>query len=108
KQVVIDKVNEINKKYEDSKNENGESPYYYPDFTIRILQELLGGKKIEMCRYCDSNILDALAINSKDEAVIINQDTETGEYFIDGLDERVYIDYCPMCRKEARRVKVIF
>lgn len=55
-----------------------------------------------MCRYCDSNILDALAINSKDEAVIINQDTETGEYFIDGLDERVYIDYCPMCRKEAR------
>ena len=45
KQVVIDKVNEINKKYEDSKNENGESPYYYPDFTIRILQELLGGKK---------------------------------------------------------------
>lgn len=59
-----------------------------------------------MCRYCDSNILDALAINSKDEAVIINQDTETGEYFIDGLDERVYIDYCPMCRKEVRRVKV--
>lgn len=58
-----------------------------------------------MCRYCDSNILDALAINSKDEAVIINQDTETGEYFIDGLDERVYIDYCPMCRKEAGRVK---
>ena len=54
-----------------------------------------------MCRYCDSNILDALAINSKDEAVIINQDTETGEYFIDGLDERVYINYCPMCRKEA-------
>lgn len=59
----------------------------------------------KMCRYCDSNILDALAINSKDEAVIINQDTETGEYFIDGLDERVYIDYCPMCRKEAGRVK---
>lgn len=50
-----------------------------------------------MCRYCDSNILDALAINSKDEAVIINQDTETGEYFIDGLDERVYINYCPKC-----------
>lgn len=61
----------------------------------------------KMCRYCDSNILDALAINSKDEAVIINQDTETGEYFIDGLDERVYIDYCPMCRKEAGRVKQI-
>lgn len=61
----------------------------------------------KMCRYCDSNILDALAINSKDEAVIINQDTETGEYFIDGLDERVYIDYCPMCRKEAGKVKHI-
>lgn len=45
KQVVIDKVNEINKKYEDSKDENGESPYYYPDFTIRILQELLGGER---------------------------------------------------------------
>lgn len=44
KQVVIDKVNEINKKYEDSKNENGESPYYYPDFTIRVLQKLLGTK----------------------------------------------------------------
>ena len=44
KQVVIDKVNEINKKYEDSKDENGESPYFYPDFTIRILQELLEGE----------------------------------------------------------------
>lgn len=45
KQVVIDKVNEINKKYEDSKDENGESPYFYPDFTIRILQKLLEGEK---------------------------------------------------------------
>lgn len=45
KQVVIDKVNEINKKYEDSKDENGESPYYYPDFTIRILQGFLKGEK---------------------------------------------------------------
>lgn len=44
-QVVIDKVNEINKKYEDSKDENGESPYFYPDFTIRILQKLLEGEK---------------------------------------------------------------
>ena len=43
KQVIIDKVNEINKKYEDSKDENGESPYFYPDFTIRILQKLLEG-----------------------------------------------------------------
>ena len=45
KQVVIDKVNEINKKYEDSKDENGESPYFYPDFTIRILQKLLEGER---------------------------------------------------------------
>lgn len=44
KQAIIDKVNEINKKYEDSKDENGESPYYYPDFTIRVLQKLLGTK----------------------------------------------------------------
>lgn len=57
-----------------------------------------------MCKCCDANILDALAINNKDEAVIINQDVETKEYFIDGLEERIYIDYCPMCRKEAGRV----
>lgn len=44
KQVVIDKVNEINKKYEDSKDENGESPYYYPDYTVRVLQGFLGEK----------------------------------------------------------------
>ena len=58
-----------------------------------------------MCRFCDVNILEALAINNKDEAVIINQDVETKEYFIDGLEERIYIEYCPMCRKEAGRVK---
>ena len=45
KQVVIDKINEINKEYEDSKDENGESPYYYPDFIIRILQRFLEGEK---------------------------------------------------------------
>ena len=45
KQVIIDKVNEINKKYEDSKDENGESPYFYPDFTITILQKLLEGER---------------------------------------------------------------
>lgn len=56
-----------------------------------------------MCRFCDVNILEALAINNKDEAVIINQDVETKEYFIDGLEERIYIEYCPMCRKEAGR-----
>ena len=50
KQVVIDKVNEINKKYEDSKDENGESPYFYPDFTIRILQELLEGRNKNVSR----------------------------------------------------------
>lgn len=44
KQVVIDKINEINKAYEDSKDENGESPYYYPDYTVRVLQELLETK----------------------------------------------------------------
>lgn len=45
KQVVIDKINEINKAYEDSKDENGESPYYYPDYAVRVLQEFLGGEK---------------------------------------------------------------
>lgn len=45
KQKIKDKLEEINKKYENSKDENGESPYYYPDFTIRILQELLGGER---------------------------------------------------------------
>ncbi|MBQ3413983.1 MAG: hypothetical protein IJH39_01250 [Clostridia bacterium] len=35
------KIEEIDKKYEISKDENGESPYYYPNFTIRILQSLL-------------------------------------------------------------------
>ena len=44
KQVVIEKINEINKAYEDSKDENGESPYYYPDYTVRVLQEFLGGE----------------------------------------------------------------
>ena len=43
KQIVRDKINEINKAYEDSKDENGESSYYYPDFIIRILQRFLGG-----------------------------------------------------------------
>lgn len=56
-----------------------------------------------MCGYCNANILDALAINKKNEAVIINQDIETGEYFIDGLDVIVPINYCPMCRKKVRR-----
>ena len=41
KQKVKDKIEEINKEYEDSKDENGESEYYYPDYTIRKLEELL-------------------------------------------------------------------
>ena len=40
-QKVKDKIEEINKAYEDSKDENGESQYYYPDYTIRVLEELL-------------------------------------------------------------------
>ena len=44
KQKVKDKIEEINKEYEDSKDENGESEYYYPDYTIRKLEELLEEK----------------------------------------------------------------
>lgn len=38
---IKDKIEELNKAYEDSKDENGESEYYYPDYTIRVLEELL-------------------------------------------------------------------
>ena len=38
------KAEEINKEYEDSKDENGNSEYYYPDYTIRKLEELLEEK----------------------------------------------------------------
>ena len=41
RQKVKDKIDEINKKYEDSKDKNGESPYYYPEYTIRVLKKLL-------------------------------------------------------------------
>lgn len=44
RQKVKDKIDEINKKYEDSKDENGESPYYYPEYTIRVLKKLLEEK----------------------------------------------------------------
>lgn len=57
-----------------------------------------------MCKYCNANVLEDLAINKKDEAVIINQNIETNEYFIDGFETEIPINYCPMCRKEARRV----
>ena len=56
-----------------------------------------------MCEYCNTNILDALAINKKDEAVIKNQDIKTGKFFIDGLEVNIPINYCPMCRKKVRR-----
>lgn len=41
KQVIKDKIEELEQAYEDSKDEYGESPYFYPDYTINILQELL-------------------------------------------------------------------
>ena len=41
KSKVKEKKKELNKAYEDSKDENGESQYYYPDYTIRVLEELL-------------------------------------------------------------------
>ena len=44
RQKVKDKIDEINKKYEDSKDKNGESPYYYPEYTIRVLKKLLEEK----------------------------------------------------------------
>lgn len=55
------------------------------------------------CGYCNINILDALAINKKNEAVIINQDIKTGKFFIDGLEKIIPVNYCPMCRKKVRR-----
>lgn len=45
KDKVKEKIEEINKAYEDSKDENGESQYYYPDYTIRVLEELLEKRK---------------------------------------------------------------
>lgn len=35
------KIEEIDKAYEDSKNEDGESEYYYPNYTVEVLQSLL-------------------------------------------------------------------
>lgn len=43
-QKVKDKIEELKKEYEDSKDENGESEYYYPDYAIRKLEELLNDK----------------------------------------------------------------
>ena len=39
--LVEEKIEELNKTYEYSKDENVESEYYYPDYTIRVLEELL-------------------------------------------------------------------
>ena len=44
REKIKEKRDEINKKYEDSKDENGESPYYYPEYTIRVLEKLLEEK----------------------------------------------------------------
>ena len=43
-QKVKDKTEGLKKDYEDSKDENGETEYYYPDYTIRKLEELLEDK----------------------------------------------------------------
>ena len=43
-QKVKDKIEELKKDYEDSKDENGKTEYYYPDYTIRKLEELLEDK----------------------------------------------------------------
>ena len=43
-QKVKDKIEELKKEYEENKDENGESEYYYPDYTIRKLEELLEDK----------------------------------------------------------------
>ena len=43
--LVEETIEELNKAYEDSKDENGESEYYYPDYKIRVLEELLEKRK---------------------------------------------------------------
>ena len=43
--LVEETIGELNKAYEDSKDENGESEYYYQDYTIRVLEELLEKRK---------------------------------------------------------------
>ena len=41
KDKIKAKIEEIDKSYEDSKNEDGESEYYYPNYTVEVLQSLL-------------------------------------------------------------------
>lgn len=43
--LVEETIGELNKAYEDSKDENGESEYYYSDYTIRVLEGLLENRK---------------------------------------------------------------
>lgn len=45
KSKVEETIGELNKAYEDSKDENGESEYYYSDYTIRVLEGLLENRK---------------------------------------------------------------
>ena len=44
KEEVESYIKLLKKDYEDSKDENGETEYYYPDYTIRKLAELLEDK----------------------------------------------------------------
>ena len=43
KKKIKGKIKELDKAYEDSKDNDGVSPYYYPDYIIDILKELLEG-----------------------------------------------------------------
>ena len=43
--LIKEKIEELKEAYKDSKDENGESQYYYPDYTIRVLEELLEKRK---------------------------------------------------------------
>ena len=45
KSKIKAKIEQLKEAYEDSKDENGESEYYYPDYTIRVLEELLEKRK---------------------------------------------------------------
>lgn len=62
--LVEEKIEEINKAYEDSKDENGESQYYYPDYTIRVLEELLE-KKDKMIDEIQEEVLDHIGFENR-------------------------------------------
>ena len=44
KNKINEKIEELKQAYEESKDEDGASPYYYPDYTIDKLEELLKGE----------------------------------------------------------------